>query len=400
MQTIDKNRPSPQWIESIRRRYVVEREIDYILTRKMKRRDGPEFSPLSLEMLVKSVASLIRSELHEPFEISDAKWMAGGGASKMQMAFTLTWNRPGIGRESTPMVLRIQPSESIVETSRLREFQLLRAFNGVVPVPPTFWCDEEAKFLPYPGFIYGFVDGVTKPTAGVSGLSGFGTQLSPELRAKLAPQFVRHLAKIHTYDFRKADLSAFDVPRINSTQCAEWCVNWWQRVWEEDSDEEIPLMTFCACWLRNNLPVLDFPSVVHADFRTGNYLYTEPDSRITAWLDWELGRIGDRHLDIAWTTSRGFGTLAEDRKTFLVSSLLPEAEFIDAYEQASGLRVNPKTVHWYKIFNDYMMATLLFSTGYRIVRCGKSHQDAYVLWLMGVGPMLLEEMRMLLEVAP
>lgn len=399
MQAVDKNHPSPEWIASLRHAFPTETEIDRVLTRKMQRRAGPGFSPLPLETLVRGVESLLRAELKAPFQITGARWLSGG-ASKLQMAFTLDWQPRGQERAQTPMVLRMEPAESIVETSRLREFQLIKAFDGVVPVPPVFWCDALGQHLPYPALIYGFAEGVTKPTGSDSRVSGMGIYFPPELRAKLAPQFVDCLVKIHTRNLNRADFSAFDVPDAGTTQCAEWGVNWWERVWEEDYDEDIPLMRLCAAWLRRNMPLLDDPVVVHADYRTGNFLFTEHNSRISAWLDWELGRIGDRHQDIAWTTSRAFGCMAEDGKTFLTCGLMPEPEFLAAYERASGKKIDPRKVHWYKVYNDYMMATLLFATGYRIARGGKTHQDVLVTWLMGIGYMLLEEMRSLIEEAP
>ncbi len=394
--TPDKNRPSPEWISRLRAQFPTEAEIDRILTRKMQHRAGPGYSPLPLESLVKNIESLLHQELKEPFRITDAKWLSGG-ASKLQVAFTLSWTQPGRGAVQTPMVLRMEPAESIVETSRLREFQLIRAFEGVVPVPPVYWCDADARHLPYPALIYGFAPGVTKPSDAKSGVSGLGTHLPSDLRPKLAPQFVQHLAAIHTFDYRNKGLDAFEVPEAGTTQCAEWGLNWWERVWEEDSDEDVPLMRLAAGWLRENMPVLDRPVVVHSDYRVGNFLFTEHDSKISAWLDWELGRIGDRHQDIAWTTSRAFGHMAEDGKTFLTCGLMPEAEFIAAYEKASGLKIDPAAVHWYKVYNDYMMATLTLATGYRIANGGKTHQDVLVTWLMGIGSMLLEEMRSLIE---
>lgn len=400
---IDKARPSPEWIADLRRRFPTEPEIDRVLTRKMERRSGPGFTPLPLERLVQGVTSLLKAELADPFEIVDARWLSGG-ASKLQMAFTLHWNAPGPdgvpAPQKTPMVLRMEPAESIVETSRQREFQLIRAMRGLVPVPPVYWCDADGAHLPYPALIYGFAEGVTKPTTAHSGVTGLGTHLPIDLRAQLAPQFVAHLAAIHTVDFRGRGLDAFAVPAAGSTDCALWGVNWWERVWEEDSDEDIPLVRLCAAWLRANLPVLDRPVVVHSDYRLGNFLFTEHDARISACLDWELGRIGDRHQDLAWTTSQAFGHLAEDGKTFLTCGLLPESAFLAAYEEASGLGVNAKSVHWYKVYNAYMMATLLFGTGYRVARGGKTHQDVLVTWLMGIGSMLLDEMRTLIEEAP
>ena len=397
MTMIDKNHPPPEWIASLRKRFPVEREVDHILTRKMERRGGVGFSPIPLPTLSANIEALLRKGLKEPFQILDARWLSGG-SSKLQMAFTLDWNRPGVGREKTAMVLRMEPAESMVETSRLREFQVIKAFEGVIPVPPVFWVDAEGEHLPYPGLIYGFAPGVTKPTTAKSGVAGLGTQLDVELRQRLAPQFIEHLGKVHTLDYRKAGLTAFDVPQLG-TQAAEWAVNWWERVWEEDSDEDSAMMRLAAIWLRENMPLCDQLSILHADFRVGNFLFTEHDTRITAWLDWELTRIGDRHQDLAWTTSKAFGGYAEDGKTFLVGGLLPEQEFFDAYTKSSGLTVDRKSLHYYKVFNAYMMSVLTLATGYRIARNGKTHQDVLVTWLLGVGYMLQDEVRVLIEEA-
>lgn len=397
MMTIDKNRPSPEWIASLRTRFPLEREIDRVLSRKLERRAGPGYAPIALPALSKAIEALLRTRLEEPFELLDARWLTGG-SSKIQMAFTLDWRRPGAGREKTAMVLRMEPPESMVETSRLREYQVIKAFEGIVPVPPVFWVDDEGAHLPYPGLIYGFAPGVTKPTTARAGVAGLGTQLPLEVRQRLAPQVIEHLGKVHTRDIASAGLTAFDVPR-SGTEAAEWGVNWWERVWEEDSEEDSPMMRVAAAWLREHVPACDRLSILHADFRVGNFLFTEHDTRITAWLDWELARIGDRHQDLAWTTSRAFGGYAEDGKTFLVGGLLPEQEFFDAYTRSCGLTVDSRSLHYYKVYNAYMMSVLSLATGYRIARNGKTHQDVLVTWLIGIGYMLQDEMRMLIEAA-
>jgi aminoglycoside phosphotransferase (APT) family kinase protein len=391
----DKDHPSAAWIASLRRRFPVERAVDRVLTRKLERRAGPGYVPATLPVLIDGVASLIRARVGTPFRITDARWLSGG-ASKLQMAFTLDWERPGVGPEKTAMVLRMQPAESIVETSRLREFQLLRAVDGVVPVPPVYWCDEDGEHLPYPALVYGLMPGSAKPRVTVRSVSGIGIVLQPALRAQLAPQFVEHLARIHTLDCRQADLGAFDAPEPG-TQCAAWGVGWWERVWEEDADEDIPLLRLAAAWLRRRLPVLDRPSIVHADYRLGNFLFTEDDARITAWLDWELGRLGDPHQDIAWTTSRAFAGLDEDGKTELVCGLLPEPDFLEAYERAANRRIEPRTLHWYKVYNNYSLAVLLIGTAYRVARNAKTHQDVLVAWVIGLGYRVLDQMRAQME---
>ena len=55
MRGIDKDRPSPEWIAQLRRRFPIEREIDRVLTRKMERRSGPGYTPVPLNALVAGV---------------------------------------------------------------------------------------------------------------------------------------------------------------------------------------------------------------------------------------------------------------------------------------------------------------------------------------------------------
>lgn len=392
---IDKSRPSRQWIENLRRRFPCEREIDRVLTRKLERRAGPEYSPVGLETLCQGIEALLRSQLEDPFEILDPRWQTGG-ASKVQVEFTLRWTQPGAGRATTPMVLRMEPSESIVETSRRREFQLLKAFQGVVPVPPVFWLDAEGRFLPYPAMIYGFVRGGTKPSTGSSGPSGVGIRFDPVARPILGRRFVQHLAAIHVFDWHGADLSAFDVPQPG-TQAPEWQLNWWERVWEEDCNEDVPLMRLAASWLRAHLPPADRITVVHGDYRTGNFLYTEDDHRITAILDWELGHLGDRHEDLAWTLKPSWGHLAEDGPTFLANGLMPENQFLDSYQAASGLSVDRRKLAFYRVFNAYKNVVIVLASSYRVPRGGKGHQDVMLAWLVGLGTIMLDDLRGLLQ---
>ena len=392
---VDKDAPTAPWIDHLRRRYPTESEIDRVLTRRLRNRATGRYSPPALDTLKAGVTALLDDRLEEPFIISDARSL-GGGASKLQMAFTLEWVRPHAGRIQTPLVLRMEPAESIVETSRLREYQLIKAFEGVVPVPPVYWLDADADYLPYPGLVYGLVAGTTRPSAGSVGVSGLGTNLGPELRGPLARQVVRHLAAIHTFDFAAADLAAFDIPALG-TQSVEWAINWWSRVWDEDCGEDIPLIRVASHWLRENMPAVERLSVVHGDFRTGNYLFTEHDAHVTAILDWELGRIGDRHQDLAWIAAPAFGHLAEDGRTFLASGLMPTDEFYAEYERASGLRVDPKRLHYYSVFNAFCLAVLTLGTGYRIARGAKTHQDITVMWLTGIGGAMLHEIHQLLE---
>ena len=396
MHNVDKNHPSAAWINHLRAKFPCETMVDRVLTRKLQRRSGPPYTAVPLETLVQGVQALLKAELKEPFELANPRWLIGG-ASKVHMAFELTWNLAGAGRTTRSMVLRMEPAESTAETSRLREFQLIKAFDGVVPTPEVYWVDEEGKYLPYPALICGLVTGVTKPTNMPPDLAaGLGVNYGVKLRPILGAQFVNCMAKIHTLDWRKAALSTLDAPALGK-QAVEWQLNWWERVYEEDVHEDIPLMRLTMAWLRANMPVADHISVVHGDYRTGNFLYTEHDNKISAILDWELGHLGDRHEDIAYAALPTFGHFAEDGKTFLIGSFLSEKDYYAAYEKASGMTIIPAVINYYNIMSIYKLVAICLATMYRIATCGKTHQDIMVCWLIGVSYPLLELLRTRME---
>lgn len=397
MYSIDKNRPSPAWISQMRERFPCERAVDAILTRKLARRAGPPFKPPSLDLLMNGVKRLLDARLDDAFEIGNPRWLMGG-ASKVHVAFELTWNHQGAGRVARTMVLRMEPAESTAEASRLREFQIIKAFEGIVPVPEVYWVDEDASYLPYPAIICGFNAGVTKPSRLVGDIAaGLGTNFGPDVRPILGAQFVDCLAKIHTRDWRKADLGTLDVPAVGTTQAVEWQLNWWERVWEEDANEDVPLMRLAMSWLRANMPVVDHVALVHGDYRTGNFLYTEHDNKFSAILDWELGHLGDRHEDIAYAAALPFGHFAEDGKTFLIGGFMPREQFYADYEKASGLSVRDDAVRYYEIMNTYKLVAITLATMYRIAACGKTHHDILMTWLIAVAYPMLDLLRDRLE---
>jgi aminoglycoside phosphotransferase (APT) family kinase protein len=395
LRSLEKDRPTREWIESMRKCYPCETEIDRVLTRKMLLRAGPGYSPVSLETLVDGVNALLRRHLPDEFRVSDAQWMTGG-ASKLQMSFVLDWNSPGAGRTKTPMVLRMEPAASGIESSRMREYQMQRALTGHVPVPPAYWVDVEGEFLPYPAIICGFVNGVTKPTGTDARVSGTGTTFPPDLGRVLGQQFVDHMAAMHCLDWRNAGLDAFDAP-ATPLQSVEWQINWWERVWEEDANEDIPMLRLAMAWLRNNMPPVDHLSLVHGDFRTGNFLYDESNNRITALLDWETAHIGDRHEDIFYMTTAPYRQFAADGKTEVIGGMLPAETFYEAYEKASGLPIIPATATFYRVLNSVKIASVALGSCYRVARGGKTHQDVLVAWIMGVAYTVMDDLRATLE---
>ena len=340
---------------------------------------------------------MLETKLNGPFEITDCFWFTGG-VSKIQMGFTLTWE-PTPGQPRTErLVMRMDPDEGSNCTSRTREFEILQAFEGVIPVPKVYWLDEHATWFQQPALIYAYAPGITKPRATTTGrVSGLGTVFGKELREKLAPQFLRHLAAIHTFDYSGHALPSMDEPQIGTTQSALWQLNRARRIWEEDRGEDVPLVEVAINWLERNLPKLDRTSVVHGDFRSGNFLFDEHTGEINAWLDWERAHLGDRHRDLAWLVQPTMGHYDEDGKTYLVCGLIPLEDFYKRYEDASGLSVDPEKLFFYEVLNGVSIQGSVTASGYRIARLGKSHQDILLARVKGMGPTQMDELAGLLK---
>lgn len=394
-ETVDRNNPSAEFIESLRQRYPVEREIDRVLTGKMQRRATSRYSPVSLSTLEEGARNLIRANYQHEFALTNAQWLTGG-ASKLQVVFDLEWRGEDGGEITlTRMVLRVEPPESVVETSRNREFEVIRAAADMVPVPPCYWIDSDAQFLPYPALIYGFAVGAAKPSKISSGqITGIGINYGPDLRPKLGRQFLEGMGRIHNADQQTiARMPSLELPAVGTTEGIIRQLNWWRRVWEEDRYEDEPLMEAAYQWLVANAPPLDHISLVHGDCRNGNILFTEHDAKITAWLDWELAVLGDRHQDLAWSMMDIYRHSSENGRDILISGFFPEQQYLELYEELSGLAVDRKRLKYYRAVCSYMGVVMCQATANRVANEAKTHQDVLSSWMALLGPNMFEQLR-------
>jgi aminoglycoside phosphotransferase (APT) family kinase protein len=381
---LDKDRPSEDWIASLRRRFPTEAAVDETLTRKLRARSSGPHKSQSVEQVTQRLLSFLAARLDGDVNVSDVRSLAGG-SSKEQYAFVLRHQ----GVESQ-LVLRMRPAASIVETHPLREFQALAAVQSVVPAPTPYWMDDTGEELGQPAIIYSYCDGVTRPPSDGPYTPRQG--LGKRYREILAPQFVRYFAELAKLDVSTGDLSAFDAPPVGSNAGVISTINWWERVWEEDSIEAYPLMTVAAHWLRANAPPIDHVSLLHQDFRPGNFLFDPADGRITAFLDWELVLLGDRHADLAYFLFPLFSE-RDDDGVELVGGLMTRDAFISEYERQSGMPVDPARLAYYEIFCFWRGLINSLATAPRLIRGAKTHQDIRVGWIIGTAPILLRALQ-------
>lgn len=368
MSVASEHRSGEEWIDDLRTRFPTERYVDRVLTAKMWRRSEPPAPPWNVTDVERALIRYLNSRIPGHFAVSDLRPLGGGG-SKEQYRFTLTVDE----EESRDLVVRLQPPDSIVETDRLREYQILTAMHGVIPVPRCYWVDPDGSDLGRPGLIYAYVDGVVRPPSETLISSDFELW-EPKLRTAVGRQFIELLAQIATADVGDADLTAFDIPQACTTQAPIAGINWFERVWEEDRLEPHPLMTLAAQWLRDNAPPVDRISVVHGDYRIGNFLIDPASATITAVLDWELVRFGDRHEDLAWTMLPLFDQRDESGRS-LVSGFFEREEFLRIYTESSGLPVDPQRLAYYQVFHYWRGVVMAYGSAQRCVLGRRTKQD-------------------------
>ncbi|MCB2049994.1 MAG: phosphotransferase family protein [Novosphingobium sp.] len=351
---------------------VEPRIFEILEDKKVRRLTGP-YSARTNEQARSALERLIAQDGGQVTALN----RMSGGASKEQFLF-----RRRAGDDEEQLVLRLDPLEGIIETCRYREAEILRAMRGTVPVPEVRYFDGDGELLGQPGIVTSFVTGVAKPPEATAAVSGLRTAFSSEWRARLAPQFVDNLVKIHEFDYRNADLPHYSIPDAHPHQPALWQVNWWAKVWQDDAVDAFPILSLVENWLRRNLPECDDPVFLHGDYRTGNYLFDKDSGEITAILDWELAHIGDFHEDIAWNFQPVFGE-RDNEGIMCYSGLFRREELLEAYEKASGRTIDQKKLLFYDVLNGWKGAIIDLTSCLTSARDGNNHQDILLSWLAG-----------------
>lgn len=368
----------------------VEPTVDAALRGKMRRRGTVVHEQPQPTVIAERLDSFLGRRIDGGFRVANLARLAGG-ASKEQFVFDLEWQLDGQSRHDR-MVLRMDPPGSMVETPRLREFEILRMLEGVVPVPTVFWATEDPADLGAPSMICGYVSGSASARNAQKTASGLGTTYGASLRAALGPQFVAHLAELHRFDWESGELPSFERPRPGTTDAIDWRLAATDRAWREDAFEAHPVIAMTQEWLWKHRPIVDRVSVIHGDYRNGNFLFDEDAKQITALLDWELTYLGDRHHDLAYAMMQGWGEHDAESGEFYCSALVTRDDMIKQYEELSGLSVDPERLQYYTVLNMYWAAVALNATGPRNATEHLTHLDAMQTFLAGLGAFYLDQL--------
>jgi aminoglycoside phosphotransferase (APT) family kinase protein len=263
-----------------------------------------------------------------------------GGASRETWRLRLRGRVRG-GEFDRRLILRRDPEGSLIETDRRTEFLAYRAFHGSrVPVPEALWLEEDSRWLEQPFFV-------------MEELAGFESR--PQML--MAPPYAAHLEKLGLQkwsilgEIAKADPRALGLHEVMPEPAADavWRreLAHWEKVLDEDELCPQPIVRAAIRWLRRNPPPpAQKVTVVHADYRTGNFLF-DADGNVRAILDWEMAHLGDPLEDLAWSLARIWCWSRNE----LRGGLLPKQRAIEIWERASGLRADPAGLLWWELFS-------------------------------------------------
>ena len=133
-------------------------------------------------------------------------------------------------------------------------------------------------------------------------------------------------------------------------------------------------------WAEEHAPKKTRHTIVHGDFRAGNFIVGEEEIRCV--LDWEIGQRGDPMQDLGWVCVKtwrfggkrpvgGFGT---------------REDLFAAYEKASGHLVDPEHVRFWEAYGSVKWSIGCLSLGMRgveemgIERCAIGRRIEEPLW--------------------
>jgi aminoglycoside phosphotransferase (APT) family kinase protein len=346
-----------------------DHEVRQLLARMLHRERGampptpPRVNPLSrgadilsadeTRQVTSALESFLAAEMPQASDIriADLQRMAGG-ASREAFVFDVRWREESEAKREKCVMLR-QPVSSVLESDesdakitgsrRLPhiEFKMIRLMEQQgIPVPHMLWVEPEGKWLERPFSIARWIDGEAD-------LAKLATV--PHLETIL-DQYIEILARVHNLDPHGVGVDFLGNPTTPTAALEQ--VDLFAQGFDKQRLEDFPAISYMIRWLRKNPPTASRISVIHGDFRLGNFMWD--DAGIVAMLDWEQCHVGDPLEEIAFM----YWPL------WSLGSLVPLREFIHRYERASGIPVDDRALAYYRVFIELKMCVVIL-TGIR-----------------------------------
>ena len=262
----------------------------------------------------------------------------------------LTFAVPVTGLEgpgsTTELILRLGPDYGLFAPySAAPQAMAMRSLEGsAVPLPRAFWSSDDPSILGAPFMFCEKVSG----SAVVPWVSASEPPLDEAYRKSLGTDFIDALAALHRVPWPDQPIAAM-AGGINAENAAARMVELYEGLIARWAMRPYPLADWGIRWLKSHQPVAPRVTIVHGDYRTGNFL--EAGGRISAILDWELVHLGDPHEDLAWVSM----PMYKGGSPYLCRLCEPDWLY-ERWSQQSGIQVSMASVRYYQVFSLLKLA--------------------------------------------
>lgn len=285
------------------------------------------------------------------------------GFSQETFVFEAEVVRAGRSRRQA-WVAKREPVAGLLEPYDLEpEFRVLHALSDdPLPSPPTPWFERDPSVLERPFYLMERLPGeVPVPAPGASGQGPF----DDTERARLAPVVIDTLARLHAIDWRGRGLGFLGDPGCDAAH--RELARWETRLAATGFALDPPLAE-AVLWLRGHVPSVPVVTLVHGDFRLGNFLVLRESGtiRLSGILDWEMVHLGDPLEDVAWCVSPLWRA-----GTPLASGLCSPEAFVARWEAATGWHADPARLGFWSVLALVKMCAIML-TGLRAFRDGRT----------------------------
>jgi aminoglycoside phosphotransferase (APT) family kinase protein len=285
------------------------------------------------------------------------------GFSWETYAIAVAWHTDEREVERRFIVHRV-PASGLLAPYRPRTvFELRKALEDIVgvPGPRALWLDEEGAATGRPLYVVEMLSGEV-PSTWTS--HSFFTR--EDARRSAARELMEIAAALHAAPLSIAPKDL----RGSATRNPVSEIDHWQAIYRDECLEPVPVLDWGFAWVYANTDkISERISVVHGDFRTGNYMLR--DGRIIALLDWEEAHIGDPVQDLAHCALRLFRG-----RTRQASGLVQLADLLAFYEDAAGWDVPREAFHFWCVYEAVYTAVTMHRAN-SIFASGATHDVRY-----------------------